>query len=90
MRECALADLIAPNASHACLLVAGATGKPARGSAFHGVYFLTSQVEEEQKKMKLLLCIWPSSAFGPAENAEGDGLCVGSGDGILGGGIQRT
>ena len=34
--------------------------------------------------MKLLLCIWPSSAFGPAENAEGDGLCVGSGDGILG------
>ena len=47
MRECALADLIAPNASHACLLVAGATGKPARGSAFHGVYFLTSQEEEE-------------------------------------------
>ena len=46
-RECALADLIAPNASHACLLVAGATGKPARGSAFHGVYFLTSQEEEE-------------------------------------------
>ena len=40
-------DLIAPNASHACLLVAGATGKPARGSAFHGVYFLTSQEEEE-------------------------------------------
>ena len=32
--------------------------------------------------MKLLLCIWPSSAFGPAENAEGDGLCVGSGDGV--------
>ena len=47
VRECALADLIAPNASHACLLVAGATGKPARGSAFHGVYFLTSQEEEE-------------------------------------------
>ena len=31
MRESALADLIAPNATHACLL-AGATGKPACAS----------------------------------------------------------